>query len=53
MGEVAAALGVEDLTRIGRKLGPKWAYRLRKTITLASEEDWQLDLHSLTPNPKA
>ena len=53
MGEVAAPLGVEDLTRIGGKLGPKWPYRLRKTITSASEEDWQLVLHSLTPNPKA
>ena len=26
VGEVAAALGVEDLAGIGRKLGPKWAY---------------------------
>ena len=49
VGEVAAALGVEELAGIKRKLGPKWAYRLRKTITSASEEDWQLVLHGLGP----
>ena len=49
VGEVGAALGVEDLAGIGKKLGPKWAYRLRKTITSASEEDWQLVLRCLGP----
>jgi len=27
---------------IRRKLGPKWAYRLRESITLATAEEWQL-----------
>ncbi len=46
VGQVGAALGVEDLDGIKRKLGPKWAYRLRDTITSASEEDWQLVLRA-------
>jgi hypothetical protein len=47
VGEVGAVLGVADTAGIKRKLGPKWAYRLRDTITMASEEDWQLVLHCL------
>jgi hypothetical protein len=47
VGEVGAMLGVTDTEGICRKLGPKWAYRLRDTITTASEEDWQLVLHCL------
>jgi hypothetical protein len=46
-------LGVEDTEGIRRKLGPKWAYRLRDTITTASEEDWQLVLRVLATNYKA
>ncbi len=49
VGEVGAVLGVEDTEGIRRKLGPKWAYRLREAITSASEEDWQLVLHCLAP----
>jgi hypothetical protein len=44
VGEVGAVLGVEDTEGICRKLGPKWAYRLRDTIATASEEDWRLVL---------
>jgi hypothetical protein len=47
VGEIAAVLGVDDTDGLRRKLGPKWAYRLRDTITTASEEDWQLLLRSL------
>jgi hypothetical protein len=36
-----------------RKLGPKWAYRLRDTITSASDEDWRLILRCLSPHPSA
>ena len=48
VGEVGAVLGVEDTDGIKRKLGPKWAYRLRDAITSACEEDWQLVLRCLT-----
>ncbi len=41
VGELAAALGLEDMEGIRRKLGSKWAYHLRETITLGSEDDWQ------------
>ena len=41
VGEIGAALGVADLDGIRRKLGPKWAYRLRESITLATPKDWQ------------
>ena len=41
VGEVAAALGASDLAGIRRKLGSRWAYRLRDAITLASAEEWQ------------
>jgi len=49
VGQLGTVLGVQDTAGIKRKLGPKWAYRLRDTITSASEEDWQLVLHSLAP----
>ncbi len=42
VGELGRALGVLDMDGIRRKLGPKWAYRLRESITLAPTEDWQL-----------
>lgn len=47
VGQLGAALGVEDLDGIRRKLGPKWAYRMRETITNATEEDWLLVLRCL------
>ena len=47
VGELGRALGVVDMDGIRRKLGPKWAYRLRESITLASTEDWQLLLSVL------
>jgi len=47
VGELGAALGVPDMDGIRRKLGPKWAYRLREAITLAIEDDWQRVLQSL------
>src|ERR1035437_1719500 len=49
VGEVGAVLGGQDTDGIKRKVGPKWAYRLRDTITSASEEDWSLVLRSLAP----
>ena len=42
VGQLGAALGVEDMDGIRRKLGAKWAYRAREAITLGSEEDWQV-----------
>ena len=48
VGELGAAMGVSDLDGIRRKLGHKWAYRLREAITLATDESWQLLLASLT-----
>lgn len=53
VGQVGAVLGVGDTEGILRKLGPKWAYRLRETITSAMEQDWQLVLRGLTLIPKA
>jgi hypothetical protein len=32
---------------IRRKLGSKWAYRLREAITLGTEDDWQVLLQVL------
>jgi hypothetical protein len=47
VGELAAAIGVSDLDGIRRKLGVRWAYRLRDIITLGSNDDWQRVLCSL------
>ena len=47
VGELGAALGVVDMDGIRKKLGCKWAYRLREAITLSSAEDWQLLLNVL------
>jgi hypothetical protein len=47
VGQIAAALGVRDMEGICRKLGSKWAYRLREAITLGSNEDWQHLLSTL------
>ena len=48
VGEIAAAIGVHDMAGIRRKLGRKWAYRLREAITLSSAEDWSQLLAVLT-----
>ena len=47
VGELGAVLGVADIDGIRRKLGPKWAYRLREVITFGNEEDWGMVLCSL------
>jgi hypothetical protein len=39
--ELGAALGVDDMARIRRRLGSKRAYRLREAITLGIEQDWR------------
>jgi len=49
-GQLGAALGVEDMDGIRRKLGPKWAYQTREAITLGSEADWQQLLQVLASN---
>lgn len=48
MGEIGGVLRVADTDGIRRKLGPRWAYRMRGAVMLASEEDWQIILDSLT-----
>jgi hypothetical protein len=53
VGELGAALGVADTEGLRRKLGPKWAYRMRDSITGATEEDWLLLLRCLSPNNQA
>lgn len=52
VAQVAAVLGVNEAEGIARRLGPKWAYRVRDAITTASAEDWQLLLRCLTQAPK-
>jgi hypothetical protein len=47
VGQIAAVLGVGDMEGIRRKLGSKWAYRLREAITLDSNGDWQHLLSTL------
>lgn len=44
VGEIGAALGVDDTEGIRRKLGPKWAYRAREAIILATDGDWRMFL---------
>jgi hypothetical protein len=41
VAELAAALRVKDYEGLNRKLGRKWAYELRETITMAEEEEWR------------
>jgi hypothetical protein len=48
VGQLGESLGVIDMHGIRQNLGPRWAYRLRDTITSASEQDWQLALAALT-----
>lgn len=50
VGQLGAALGIDDINGIRRKLGPKWAYRAREAITLGTEEDWQILLQILGGN---
>lgn len=40
VSQLGAALGVTDMEGIKQKLGPKWAYRLRESITLSTPNDW-------------
>ena len=47
VGELGIAIGATDTDGIRRKLGPKWAYRLRDVITLGTDEDWKMALSSL------
>lgn len=44
VGELGTALGVCDFDGIRSMLGPKWAYRLRESITLATAEEWDFVL---------
>ncbi|WP_069961034.1 rolling circle replication-associated protein [Lacunisphaera limnophila] len=48
VGELGKALGVVDMDGIRRRLGPKWAYRLRESITMDSDEEWRLLITVLT-----
>lgn len=48
VAQLASALGIEDITEIRRRLGPKWAYRLREVITMGSDEDWSSVLRLLS-----
>jgi hypothetical protein len=47
VAELAGAIGAKDMPAIARKLGRRWAYRLREAITLSSEEDWRTLLQVL------
>jgi hypothetical protein len=47
VAQIGATLGVGDMTGLQRKLGTKWAYHLRTSITLSSETEWQELLHVL------
>jgi hypothetical protein len=38
--ELAAAVGAKDMDGLRRKFGPRWAYKLRQSITLDRAEDW-------------
>lgn len=48
VGELGAALGVDDMPGIRRKLGSKWAYHLREAITLSPPDEWLNLLQSLS-----
>jgi hypothetical protein len=39
--ELAAAVGVPDMDGLRRKLGPRWAYQLRQSLTLDRPDGWQ------------
>ena len=40
VGQLATAIGAVDMKGICRRLGRRWAYYMRATIILGSEEDW-------------
>lgn len=40
VGELASALGITELSGIKVRLGKRWAYRMRESITLASRNEW-------------
>jgi hypothetical protein len=46
VGEMATALRVKEYEGLKRKLGRKWAYELRETITTAEEKEWRAFLQS-------
>ena len=49
--QLAFAIGCDqqaaDVREISRKLGPRWAYRLRGAMITGSDEEWRELLHSL------
>ncbi len=47
VGELGRALCVDSLDGIRKRLGSKWAYRLREAITLSSEAEWRLILNAV------
>lgn len=47
VGERGATVGAADIPALRRKLGPKWAYRMREIITWGPEDDWLLILASI------
>jgi hypothetical protein len=40
VAQIAAAIGAGDTVGLRTRFGMRWAYRLRETITFASEENW-------------
>ncbi len=40
VAELAKAIGVPDMEGIRRHFGPKWAYRLRNSLTLSTKGEW-------------
>ncbi|MDD3181112.1 MAG: hypothetical protein PHQ04_12340 [Opitutaceae bacterium] len=52
VGELAAALGVPDLEGIRRRLGARWAYRLREAITLSNDAEWGMLLRAFFGDPR-
>jgi hypothetical protein len=45
--ELAAACGTADLDGLKRRLGPRWAYRLRGAITTSTFEEYAMVIASL------
>jgi len=41
VGQLASALGGDNMEDLKVILGPHWAYRLRETIAACSEDDWR------------
>jgi hypothetical protein len=40
VGQLAAIFGIADMDDFKRRFGPRWAYWLRETLTLASDEEF-------------